>query len=69
MNFQQLQDNALSQWEALQKGERPRILLGMGTCGIAAGAEDVLKALTGNEAGYAQYLLRKSNPGDYITGG
>ena len=47
MNFQQLQDNALSQWEALQKGERPRILLGMGTCGIAAGAEDVLKALTG----------------------
>lgn len=47
MNFQQLQDNALSQWEALQKGEKPRILVGMGTCGIAAGAEDVLKALTG----------------------
>jgi len=46
INFKELQGKAVSQWDAMQRSERPRILVGMGTCGIAAGAEDVIGALT-----------------------
>jgi NADH-quinone oxidoreductase subunit F len=45
MNFEEIKKQAVSQWKALQSSPRPRILIGMGTCGIAAGAEDVLTAL------------------------
>jgi len=45
MNFEQIQSDAVSKWEAMQNSEKPRILIGMGTCGIAAGAEDIVKAL------------------------
>lgn len=45
MGFEKTKREAVSQWEALQHSSKPRILIGMGTCGIAAGAEDVLETL------------------------
>ena len=45
MDFRQIQSDAASQWAAMQSSEKPRILVGMGTCGIAAGAEDIVEAL------------------------
>ena len=45
MNFEQIQSYAVSKWETMQNSEKPRILVGMGTCGIAAGAEDIVEAL------------------------
>ena len=45
MNFRHTQSYAVSEWEAMQGSQKPRILVGMGTCGIAAGAEDIIKAL------------------------
>jgi len=46
MDFRQIQNYAVSQWEAMQSSQKSRILVGMGTCGIAAGAEDIIKALS-----------------------
>ena len=45
MDFKQIQNNAISEWEAIQSSEKPRILVGMGTCGIAAGAEDIVETI------------------------
>jgi len=45
MNFKEVKTQASSQWEAMQDSDKIRILIGMGTCGRAAGAEDVLAAL------------------------
>jgi NADH-quinone oxidoreductase subunit F len=45
MNFEEVKSQAISQWEAVQQNDKPRILIGMGTCGRAAGAEDILDAL------------------------
>jgi len=45
MNFREVKARASSQWEAMQHSDKTRILIGMGTCGRAAGAEDVLDAL------------------------
>jgi len=45
MNFKEVKSQASSQWEAMQHSNKIRILIGMGTCGRAAGAEDVLDAL------------------------
>ena len=45
MNFKEVQTQASSQWEVGQHSDKIRILIGMGTCGRAAGAEDVLDAL------------------------
>ena len=45
MNFEETRRQAVSQWEAMQNSSKLRILIGMGTCGIAAGAEDILEAL------------------------
>ncbi len=45
MDFKELRSRAISQWEARQAGSKPRILVGTGTCGTAAGAEDVLRTL------------------------
>ena len=45
MDFRQIQSDAASQWVAMQSSQKPRILMGMGTCGIAAGAEDIVEAL------------------------
>lgn len=43
--FEETQSHAISQWVAMQQSRDIRILIGMGTCGRAAGAEDVLNAL------------------------
>jgi NADH-quinone oxidoreductase subunit F len=45
MKFEDIKRQATSQWQSLQDSPRPRILIGTGTCGIAAGAEDILNAL------------------------
>jgi len=45
MNFEEIKKQAMSNWEAMQNSEKARILIGTGTCGIAAGAEDILKTL------------------------
>ena len=79
MDFDEIKDQALSRWEAMQHSERPRIMLGMGTCGIAAGADDIVPALkeglerTGTAADiievgciglcYAEPLIEVAKPG------
>jgi NADH-quinone oxidoreductase subunit F len=45
MKFEDIKKQAASRWQALQNSQKPRILIGTGTCGIAAGAEAVLDAL------------------------
>jgi len=45
MQFKDVKRQAVTQWEAAQNSSRPRILIGMGTCGIAAGAGDILETL------------------------
>jgi NADH-quinone oxidoreductase subunit F len=45
MGFQKIKENAISTWEESRHSEKIRILIGMGTCGKAAGAEDILKVL------------------------
>jgi len=45
MTFEEIQRQANLEWEALQHNEKPRILIGTATCGRAAGAIDVVKAL------------------------
>ena len=54
MGFQKIKENAISTWEESQHSEKTRILIGMGTCGKAAGAEDILKVL--------QEEVKKSKP-------
>jgi NADH-quinone oxidoreductase subunit F len=45
MNFEDAREQAISQWKAMKQSDKLRVLIGMGTCGRAAGAEDVLDAL------------------------
>jgi NADH-quinone oxidoreductase subunit F len=45
MNFTEIKKQSVSKWEAIQNSPKVRILIGTGTCGIAAGAEDILKTL------------------------
>jgi NADH-quinone oxidoreductase subunit F len=45
MSFEEIKRKATTQWEELQNSAKPRILVGMGTCGIAAGAEDILDTI------------------------
>jgi NADH-quinone oxidoreductase subunit F len=45
MDFQDIKQQALEDWQARQNSPKPRILIGTGTCGNAAGAEGVLEAL------------------------
>ena len=47
MTFDEIRNRAISEWEALQSSNKPRILVGAGTCGRAAGALDVLEAING----------------------
>ena len=44
MSFAQMKEGARAEWEALERGERPRILIGTATCGRSAGASNVLEA-------------------------
>jgi NADH-quinone oxidoreductase subunit F len=46
MSFEKIKKQAVSQWEAMLNSPRPRILIGTATCGMAAGAEDILQALS-----------------------
>ena len=43
--FDELRNQAISEWEALEKSDKPRILVGAGTCGRAAGAGPVIEAI------------------------
>jgi NADH-quinone oxidoreductase subunit F len=45
MNFDDIKKKAETQWQKALTSSKPRINIGMGTCGIAAGAEAVLAAL------------------------
>jgi len=45
VSFEEIKSQAVLQWKAMQQSENARILIGMGTCGRAAGAEDVIAAL------------------------
>jgi len=45
MTFEALRTRALAEWDALQKLDKPRILVGAATCGLASGAEQVIKTI------------------------
>jgi NADH-quinone oxidoreductase subunit F len=45
MDLNELRSLAVSRREAMFSGARPRILIGTGTCGTAAGADDILETL------------------------
>ena len=45
MTFEEIQNRAKTEWEALEKSEKPRILIGTATCGRSAGALNVLQAI------------------------
>jgi len=45
VTFEKIHSHAVSEWEKLQSSNKPRILVGAGTCGSAAGALDILKAI------------------------
>ncbi|MDO8578000.1 MAG: NADH-quinone oxidoreductase subunit NuoF [Dehalococcoidales bacterium] len=45
MTFDKIQKKAVAEWKALQQDPRPQILLGMATCGQAAGAGSILEAV------------------------
>ena len=45
MSFDAIKTQALTEWETLQKTDKVRILIGMATCGRAAGALDVLDTI------------------------
>ena len=45
MSFEEIRERAKAEWDALQRSEKIRILVGAGTCGRAAGADEVLAAI------------------------
>lgn len=45
MNFEEIRGRALTEWDTLQNSDKPRILVGTGTCGKAAGADSVVEAI------------------------
>ena len=45
MTFDEIQSQAISEWEALEHSDKPRIMVGAATCGRAAGALAVLEAI------------------------
>ncbi len=45
MTFDEIRKQAIAEYEALQHSAKPRILVGMATCGRAAGAEAVVAAI------------------------
>ena len=47
MTFEEMRSHAVAQWEALERSDKPRIIVGMATCGRAAGAGAVLEAIKG----------------------
>jgi NADH-quinone oxidoreductase subunit F len=47
MDFAVLRNKATEEWQTLWNGNKPVILVGLATCGMAAGANGVLKAIKG----------------------
>jgi NADH:ubiquinone oxidoreductase subunit F (NADH-binding)/NAD-dependent dihydropyrimidine dehydrogenase PreA subunit/(2Fe-2S) ferredoxin len=45
VDFTALRNKAIKEWQALWSGDKPLILVGLATCGMAAGANAVLKAI------------------------
>jgi NADH-quinone oxidoreductase subunit F len=45
VNFDEIQKKAKAEWEALEKGDKPHIIVGTATCGRAAGALAVIEAI------------------------
>ncbi|UCG55537.1 MAG: NADH-quinone oxidoreductase subunit NuoF [Dehalococcoidia bacterium] len=45
MEFDEIQKQAVAEWQALEHNGKPRILVGAGTCGRAAGAMEILEAI------------------------
>ena len=45
MTFDELRSRALAEWEALERSDKPRLLIGAATCGRAAGAAAVIEAI------------------------
>jgi len=45
VNFEEIQKKAIAEWEALEKSDKPHIIVGAATCGRAAGALAVIKAI------------------------
>jgi NADH-quinone oxidoreductase subunit F len=45
MTFEELRTEALAEWEAVEKSNKPRIMVGSATCGRASGALGVLEAI------------------------
>jgi len=45
MTFDEIKAKAISEWEALEHSDKPRILIGAATCGRAAGADTVIEAI------------------------
>ncbi len=45
MSFDEIRNQAIAEYEALQRSEKPRIFVGAATCGRAAGAMAVLEAI------------------------
>ena len=52
MTFDDIRSRAISEWEALERSDRPRILIGTATCGRAAGAMSVLEVINRELAGH-----------------
>jgi len=45
MNFDEIRNRAIAEWEALQHSDKLRVFIGSATCGRAAGANPVLEAI------------------------
>lgn len=45
MTFNEIRDRAISEWEALERSDKPHIRIGAATCGRASGALAVLEAI------------------------
>jgi NADH-quinone oxidoreductase subunit F len=45
VTFEKIQAQAVSEWKSLQSSQKPLLLAGAGTCGVAAGAVNVLQTL------------------------
>ncbi len=45
MKFEEIRKKSIEEWKALQEEKRPQILLGMATCGRAAGGNAIVEAV------------------------
>jgi NADH-quinone oxidoreductase subunit F len=57
VDFDEIRNRAASEWQALEKSDRPSIFIGAATCGRAAGASAVLEAI---EAALTRHKIKVS---------